>query len=357
MSFFRSLLGKKPFVGVDIGTASLKVAEIRREGEKFFLDAYGILETYGYLERFNEAIQTSNLKLSEREAASQLRLLLERAEVKTKTAIASVPAFAAFTTLIEAPEMSESETRNFIELQAKQYIPLPLSAVAFDWARVGRRTDVTGVERQQLLLISVPNEHIERYRKLFKLAGLELHSIELEGIALARSLTAALTEPTLIIDIGARSTSFSVAERGLLKLSGQTDFAGASVTQSIAGGLGISFRRAEDLKKQRELLGFSGSHELSTLIEPMLDVIISEARRVLASFESGYQGKVTSALLSGGGVNLLGIEDYVKGQLGIPVKKANPFPQVSYHQGLEPIVKDTGPLLSVAIGLGIKGFI
>src|SRR3989344_7527875 len=163
MSLF-SFLGNKSFVGVDLGTTSLKVAEVRRDGEKLHLETYGILETYGYLERFNEAMQSSSLKLSEERAARERQALLARAGVKARAAIASVPAFGAFSTLIEAPIMSASETKNFIELQAKQYVPLPLSAVAFEWLKVGERTDATGVTKQELLLISIPNEQIQKYQ-------------------------------------------------------------------------------------------------------------------------------------------------------------------------------------------------
>ena len=144
---------------------------------------------------------------------------------------------------------------------------------------------------------------------------------------------------------------------GFLKFSGQTDFSGGSLTQVIANGLGIGQRRAEDLKKQRGLTGFGGEHELSTLILPILDVIISEAKRVLGNYESSYGDKVTSIVLSGGGSFLVGIEDYFNQHSGLPTKKGNAFQAVSYPAVLEPIVKDTGPLLSVAIGLGMKGFI
>ncbi len=358
MSFFSSIIGgPQSFLGVDLGTASIKVAEIRKAGDQVRLENYGILESLSYLERFNEVIQASSLKLSETHAATYLKILLNRTGVKAKVAVASVPAFSAFSTLIEAPQMSTGETKNFIELQAKQYVPMPLSEVAFDWVKVGDRMDEGGIPKQQLLLVSIPKENVEKYQKLFKIVGIELKEIEVEGMALARSLTTGSKETSLIVDIGSRSTSLSVAEAGYLKFSGQTDFSGGSLTQSIGSGLGISHRRAEDLKRQRGLMGFGGTRELSTLIEPMLDVIINEAKRVIGSYETNYRGKIQSIILAGGGANLLGIEDYTTKAFGLPVRKGNPFPQVTYPQFIDPIAKDTGPLLAVAIGLGIKGFL
>ena len=103
-------------------------------------------------------------------------------------------------------------------------------------------------------------------------------------------------------------------------------------------------------------MGFGGEHELSTLILPLLDVIISEAKRVVVSFETNYQEKVASVILSGGGSNLIGLEDYFSKHFGLPTRKANPFSQINYPPVLQAIAKTSGPLLAVAIGLGIKGF-
>ncbi len=255
------------------------------------------------------------------------------------------------------PAASESEIRKIIEFQAKQYISLPLSAVTLDWVRVGERTDEVGAPKQQIFLVSIPNEQIQKYHQIFKTAGITLRSVEVEGMSLARALTYGAKKPVLIIDIGSRSTSFSVAQDLFLKFSGQTDFAGGSLTQTIASGLAISPRRAEDLKKQRGMLGFGGEQELSTLILPLVDVILTEAQRVIATFETTYRDTIAEVILSGGGSNLVGIEAYAAKQLKLPVKKADPFANINYQRGLEPITKEAGPLLAVAIGLGMKGFV
>lgn len=355
MSFFSSIFGHHgPVLGVDIGTTSIKIAELDRVKQGIALKNYGILEAQNYLQRFNEALQTSSLKLSEKTAAAYLRLLLERGGFASKTAVASVPAFLAFSTLIEVPAMSESELKKFIELQAKQYVPLPLNLVSLDWMKVGERKSEDGAEKNQILIVSIPNEVIELYKKIFHASGLTLAAIEIEGMSAARSAGAEAREAVIIVDIGSRSTSFSVIENGLLKFSGQTDFAGASITHTIATGLNISEKRAEDLKRERGLLGFGGEHELSTLIEPILDVIMSEAKRVINTFQTNYRTEVKSAILAGGGANLIGIEGYFNKKFGLASARANFMRPFLYPASLESAVKETGPVLAVAVGLALK---
>ncbi len=355
-NFLKRIFGSKGYVGIDIGTTSIKAVEIEKLNTLPQLINYGFLESYGHLERLNNAIQTSTLKMLDHETAELIKILIKNSEIKSTDAIASLPAFSAFITLLEIPMMSAEDTSKAMQFQAKQYIPLPISAITIDWIKVGQRQDPQGGILQQVLLVSVPNEQIAKYKNIFSLAGLNLIALEVEGLSLARALTKGIDQNVLILDMGSRSTSISVARGGLLKFSGQTDFAGGSLTQTIAAGLNIRPQRAEDLKKLRGLKGTGGEYELSTLMLPILDVIISEARRVKNNYEKGYNDKVESVIVSGGGANLLGVVDYIKDQLGLPVRKAAPFSQLSYPSSIEPLVSELGTQFSVAIGLGMKPF-
>ncbi len=357
LNFFRGLLSKKFYLGVDIGTTSIKMVEISKGRTQPKLQNYGILESYGHLERLNDAIQTSSLKIVERQTAELLRLLLEKTKIKSSETIASIPAFSAFITLLEIPEMSEVDTAKAVPFQIRQHIPLPTSEVAIEWLQVGKKEDEKGFTKQEILVISVPNEQIKRYQNVFKLAGLKLKALEIESFGLIRALIANDPTPTLIVDIGARSTNVAIAEGGFLKYNYQTDFAGGSLTQAIASGLSINIRRAEELKKQRGLLGSGGEYELSTLTIPFLDAIISEVKRAKDNYEKNQRYKIERVILAGGGASLLGIDKYFEEQLNLPTVVGNPFLKVEYSAKTESMIKELGPAFSVAIGLGIKEFI
>ncbi len=356
-NFFRFLFGSRSYLGVDIGTTSIKMVEILKGRRRPRLGNYGVLESYGHLERLNDAIQTSALKMMERETAELLKILLKQLKIKSRDAIASIPAFSAFVTLLEMPEMSEIDTNKAIPFQIQQYIPLPISEVSIDWLKVGQREDEKGFTKQQIILISVPNEQIRRYQNIFKLAGLRLMALEIESLSLIRAMATNDPTPTLIVDIGSRSTNIVAVDKGFLKYSTQTDFSGGFLTQAIASGLGINIRRAEELKKQRGLLGAGGEYELSTLTLPFLDAIINEARRAKDVYEKSQGLKIERVILAGGGANLLGIEKYFEEQIGLATVVGNPFSKIEYPSEIEPIVKELGPPFAVAIGLGIKNFI
>lgn len=352
-----NIFGSNSYLGVDIGTTSIKAVEVSAGKQRPQLKNYGILESYGHLERINNAIQTSSLKIVESDVAELIRQLLKKGNFKTKEAVASIPPFAAFVSLLQLPQMSKEEVVSAMGYQVKQYVPLPASEVTFDWFKVGEVQDNDGFVKQQILLISVPNEIISKYRNIFKRAGLELKSLELESLSLIRALSLSDPTPTLIIDIGARSTNLAVVDQGALKYNYQTDFAGASLTQALAGGLGINIKRAEAIKKSKGLLGAGGEYELSTLMVPFLDAIFNEAARARNNYEKNFNSKIERIILAGGGAKLLGIEKYCESQFNVPVVIGDAFSKVDYPTSLEPIIRELGPSFAVAVGLGIREFV
>lgn len=346
------------YLGVDIGTTSIKAVEVEQGKTRPRILNYGVLESQSSLTRANAAFRTSTLKMFDQEIIDVLKMLLVKMKPKATEVIASIPPFAVFMTVLDFPEMNPAELEKSIAFQAKQYVPLPLSEVAIDWLKVGEYQDENGFKHQQLLLISVPQEQIKRYQRVFQGVGLSLKSLEIEGLSLIRALVGADRTPTLIIDIGSRSTGIIIVDGGQLKFSGQTDFAGASLTQSLASSLSINPLRAEELKKERGIMGTGPNYELSTIMTPFLDVIIGEVGKVQFNYSAQFPNapKPERVIVAGGGANLLGVEKYFERELGLPVVKAAPFSKFEYPPLVESLVPELNSTLSVALGLALKEF-
>jgi len=351
-----NFVSRRGVLGIDIGTVAIKLVELFKKGENLVLENYGILGTRGYLERGNEAIQTSSLKIVERETIELLEILLREVQPKSKLAVASIPVFSAFITPLELPLLSQEETAQAVSFQARQYIPMAAEEVSVDWVRIEEFEDKKSQPKQRLLLIGIPNETIKKYKSIFKAVGLRLNALEVESFGLTRSLFKNEKAPSLVIDIGAESTNLNVVENSILKQSSQVDYGGSFLTYSLARGLEISPSRAEELKQRRGLVGSGGESELSTLLLPLLDVIINEAKRVQALYERNYGKRIELVTLVGGGANLPGIEEYVRGQTGLKVFKSYPFSGIEYKSELEPAIKDLSNVLGTAIGLAQRYF-
>jgi type IV pilus assembly protein PilM len=354
---FLSSMGSSSYLAVDIGTTSIKAVELKAGKQSPQIVNYGVLESSGYLARANQALQTSNLKMFEADIVELLKTLVQQMKTGTNQAVASLPPFSVFTTTLDFPRMDPKEIEKAMVYQAKQYVPLPLSEVALDWLQIGEYQDEKGLDHQKIMLISVPQEQIQKYQRIFKAAGLNLKALEIESLSLARVLGSDPT-PTLVIDIGSRSTNIVFLENGRYTFNGQSDFGGASLTQALASSLGINPLRAEELKKERGIIGTGPNYELSTIMLPFLDAILNEVKKAQFLYQQQLPmaRKSERVVLAGGGANLLGIEKYFEREFGIPVVKAAPFLKFEHPSEIEPFVPELNPVMSVALGLGMKEF-
>jgi len=353
-SFFQ----KKSCLGVDIGTTSIKMVEVQAGKNGPQLVNYGVLESSGYLARANQALQTSGLKIFEEDAVALLKALVKELGSSTKDAVASLPLFDVFMTIVDFPAMDAKDVAKALVYQAKQYVPMPLSEVALDWMKIADYRDENGFSHQKILLISVPQEQIKKYQRMFVAAGLHLHALEIEPLSVAR-LFAGDPTSTIIVDIGSRSTNIIFMEKGVLAWGAQTDIAAASLTQALAASLGINPMRAEELKKERGVSGTGPNYELSTIMMPFLDAILNEVKTATYSYRQQFPlaASAERIILAGGGANLSGIEKYFEKQLGVPVIKVTPFSRFEYPDIITPFVPELGAPMTVALGLGMKQFI
>jgi type IV pilus assembly protein PilM len=319
---------------------------------------YGFLESSGYLTRANQALQTSGLKIFENDAVALLKALVKELGTTTRDAIASLPPFDVFMTLVDFPAMEPKEVAKALVYQAKQYVPMPLSEVALDWMKVADYVDDKGFAHQKILLISVPQEQIKKYQHMFNAAGLRLRALEIESLSIARIFAGDPT-PTIVVDIGSRSTNIIFMEKGVLTWSAQSDIAASSLTQALATSLGINPMRAEELKKERGIMGSGPNYELSTIMMPFLDAIVNEVKKAEYTYHQQFPtaAKTERVVLAGGGANLSGIEKYFEKDFGgIPVVKATPFSRFEIPDAIIPFIADLGAPMTVALGLGMKQF-
>src|SRR4051812_10840361 len=124
MTFFGNLFGSKKsksVIGVDLGSSSIKVVQLRRDGETAVLETYGELALGPYAG--GEAGQATNLPADK--IAETLKDLLRESSVTTTDSGISIPFSRSLLTLVELPYRdSPEEQKTMIELEARKYIPV-----------------------------------------------------------------------------------------------------------------------------------------------------------------------------------------------------------------------------------------
>lgn len=330
----------KSKLGIDIGTSSIKVIELKKEQNQFFLETYGTVNIY------SEAMLRMEYDVIA-ETASILKKLLAKSEVVSKKAVASLPNNIVFVSVIDLPGVSEKEMKDAIQWEARRYVPLPLEEVTLSWSMVG---DGASGEKPKVLLTAVPTSVVDNYLKMFKLAGIIPLALEIEALALIRSLVGVRKDSFLIIDVGARNTSLNLIEKGYLKLSRNVPVGGDSITQAIGQSLHVSFGRAEQFKKDLGLT--NGLQQLPQTMKPVMDTIKNEILQLIKIFESNG-GSLQEIIFAGSGSKLPGMLNYFS-DLKLKVGLGDPFKYINYDPKLKQNLSQIGLDLSVALGLAMR---
>src|SRR3972149_7879425 len=235
-----NLFGEKGKLGIDIGTAAIKIVELEKSGGRVVLKNYGLFELKGTdVQSSGPGTGQSILKLPDQEIIWGIKELIKKGSIKSTDAIASIPSFSTFTTIIEMPYLSEQELAKALPFEARKYIPIPLDEVVLDWSIIdilspagpGTSGSASKPPTVQVFLAAVPRDETEKYRRIMKGAGLNLKALELENTALIRALLGNDLSPTAIVNIGGRSTSIVIVDKGYERISHNYEIGGVEITK------------------------------------------------------------------------------------------------------------------------------
>lgn len=335
-------------MGIDIGVFSTKVVQLRYEKERGILETYGELLNAGYYKEGGAG--GSFTHHSDNEIAAILKDVLKESNVTSKDAVFSVPASASFVTTVSFPLVPEKELASAIPFEARRYIPIPISEVVLDWDILGQNEERDTTE---VLLIAVPKEVVEKYKRVAGLAGLNLRALEVETFSMIRSLGGNDPTPTIFINFGYQSTSLTIADRGRLRVSHNFSRGSNELTKTLERGLGVNQERAEAIKREVGLSEKLEEKEIVSVITPFVETLFAEIERFVAIYNRKAPRTVQKINLTGGGSNLRGIVEFTVAKFGIEVTRGNPFSRVVSPAFMQPILREIGPSFSVAVGLAL----
>lgn len=342
---------RKPyFLGIDFGTSLIKAVELTFENGKPKLVTYGQVD----LARLEKGIVTDQNSHDEEEAL-YLRALLNKLQPKSDGVYAAMPAFTGLISLIEFPEMNEDDLKEAIQFEAHKYIPSSLEDVALSWEVVGKHlaNDGSNSTRMEILLVAALNKEVARYQKYIQATHLKMNFLELETFSLVRSVIHHDPGVFLVIDIGSRATNLVLVDDGLVKSSRNLDVGGRDVTKTLTDAFNITPERAEALKKSdKDLLNTPES----SLLLPSLEMIASEAKRMIGAYREKYPDKeCQEVVLSGGTAQLTGLIQYYSKMLGVSVRIGRPWDRIAYDPEQATDIEKLGTSFSVALGLALVG--
>lgn len=359
MSFLSNIFGEKKsksVLGIDIGSSSLKVVQLRREGQVAVLETYGELALGPYAG--GQVGQATNLPADK--IAETLKDLLRESKVTTNDCGISIPFSRSLLRLLTLPRRDDpNEQRTMVQLEARKYIPVPVSEVQLDWFVVPEPIS-EGKEpsdKMHILLVAVHNDELALLQGVIQEAQLAASFFEIEIFSTIRSVVNEPVKPVLILDIGASATKVYVVEHGVVALSHNIPQGGQDVTRSIAAAANLSLEQAELQKKEHGFRAASAQNNPAfkrDTIEIIYSRLFEEAKRALSQYETANQKSVSGLILTGGGGVTRELAGYAQEFFSIPVQLANPFAKTQAPAFIQPVLAEIGPEFAVAVGLALR---
>lgn len=341
-------------VGIDIGSSSIKVVEVQEKDGVLNLTTYGELQLGPYA---NKDIGES-VVLDAKSEQQALVDVIRESGVKAKQAVFAMPLSSSFVTMINLVAGPEEDLSARIRVEARKYIPVPISEVALDWAEVSVDEDnKDGKDKKirNVLVAAIQNQALNRFKVLMQFVNLKNTPTEIECFSSIRAAYKAEEKNIAIIDIGSVSTKLYLAQSGLLRRMHRVRAGGALATRRIAGALNISFGEAEEKKRsiKKDDVDF---REIESHHHGSYDRVWQEFNQVISEYERETATTLEAVYLTGGGSIFPNTKQMVQEVLRRDILPVNAFNKVAYPAFMEDMMNELDPTFHTALGAVLRVF-
>jgi type IV pilus assembly protein PilM len=343
----------KPLFGLDIGHGSLKVMQLEEQSTQApGKNSHPKVVGYGFT-NFDKAAQQDGV-VTQPEIIAQAALNLFKnnliGDITTNRVAIAIPAYRTFTRSLQLPKLQAKEMKEAVELEAEQYISMPLEDLYLDYDVVKQTADNT-----ELFVVAVPRLIVDSYLTLAQMMGLETMLIEptLSSSGRLFSIDSNSNEATFIIDFGSQSSDISIFDKHML-VTGTVQGGGEIFTNNIKSQLNVTADAAALIKTRYGLGVSKKQHEIKEALDPILGQIVKEIRRMLRYYEEHYgtDRPVNQIITLGGGANMPGLSEYFTEALRMAVRHTDPWQYFNY-KGLQPPEQADRPMYATVAGLSM----
>lgn len=334
----------KPIFGFDIGHGSLKVMQIDSSHKRSRIVGYGTA-TFDAT-AIQDGVITNHAAIAK--AAHELFKSKLIGDVTTRRAVVAIPSYRTFSRLISLPALTGKELKEAVELEAEQYIPLPLSEMYLDYNIVNREAD-----KIDLFAIAVPKKIVDSHLELMDILGLETVGVgsTIDAAAQLFKQDDQSDVPAVLIDFGSLSADITLFDKNML-FSGTVPGGGEVFTSRIRDKLGVTDAEAHIIKTKYGMSASKRQKEITEALEPVLSQMTQEVKRMIRYYEERYgsERKISQVVTLGGGANMPGLSGYLTSSLRIAVRTCDPWQYCDFN-GLQPPTNADKPMYATVMGL------
>ena len=346
----RAGIGSQPWVGLDIGTFSVKIVAIQTgvAGTRYWSAESGITPE-----------EDPERKVAPEAIARAIVACLNDVELNPKGVGGVSTGIAGSDVIVKQislPMLDDVEIANAIRYEARKHLPFDPQSMVLDYQVLGRSQQE---HHTDLLLAAVSRDHLDRHLAPLKMLGMEPNIVDATSLALTNAAAGAGggDDTRVLLDIGAAASHLLIYKRNQPFFARRFDFGGRTLTRAIAAAIQVSFAEAE--KRKLALARESASDpdrdspEWRALAESLRRDLAEEVVRSIAFYRTqAHFPDLPKLSLSGGTARFPGIARRLGEALGVAVEVHDPFGGMgSTRAGVSP---PSGPQFAQAFGLAMR---
>jgi type IV pilus assembly protein PilM len=342
------LFGSKKVIGLDIGTSTIKMAELDVSRSKVQLLSFGFVPTPA------NAISSGEILNSNLISAAVKTLALE-IKTKRKKVATGMWGTAVIVKKITIPRIEKKLIAEQIRWEAEQYLPFDISSVSLAYHVINPNSNS---DTMDLLLIAAQLDLVSQYSMTVQSSGFDLGVLDVSGFALANCFEAnyGRSQDTVgLINVGSGVTNFVVVSQGEVIFARDVAIGGFNYTNEISKELGVTLPEAESLKLSAVGRG-AVPDEVHSIISATNDMLTDEIRNSFEFFVGGNNGNAFDrCYITGGSSPIPGLVEQISKATNVNIERMNPFQKVKAAKTFsDAYLRQIAPFASVAIGLGLR---
>ncbi len=339
----------KEIVGIDIGSSSVKLVQLKKSGDNYMLQNVGILPLPPEAIVDNSLMDTTSI-------VEAIKTLVKSLGIKTKEVACSISGNSVIIRKISLPAMTSEELEDQIFWEAEQYIPYDINDVNIDFQIL--ESDLVDTAKMTVLLVATKKDFINEYISVFNEAGMMLVVVDVDSFAIQNcfemNYQSEKDNVIALVNIGASIVNVNIVKGNVSLFTRDVQMGGNIYTEELQRQFAISSEQAEKIKVTGEYPDQTRLHDVISKVNETLSLEI--LRSLDLYYSTADEQKISKIFVSGGCAKVAMLPSVLSQRSNLPVEILNPFLNIKYNE-VEfdaEYLKEIGPLVAVATGLAMR---
>ena len=344
-------------IGIDLGTATLKLAQLRQVQGQLELAAAARAE----MPQPCRNDERKRMKF----LAERLNGLLKEKPFKGRRCIISLPAASTFVQHVRTAKMPPEQLGTALRFELEGKLPFDSADAIIRYVVAGELGGDPQAS-QEVIVLAASEQVVDSYLELAQHARLELIGLNVEPCAIVQCFARLFkraedaNQVTLFLDLGQAVTQVVIVRGPHMVFARNVMFGAEQIDEAAAAATGMSAAQVSQIRQNVHNASEAApeAEKVYAAVTKALGSLLEEVTKCLRYFESTFPSSRADRVVFLGGQALdRRLCQMMAQRLNLPAQIGDPFARIGQAGGMEldngPDRRQTQPAWAVAVGLSL----